>query len=608
MKTSEREHIPSTDLGRESKEFDRERVPVLVVGGGGAGLTASILLSLLGVKSLLVSAYPDTSKLPKAHVLNQRAMEIMRDCGIAEEIRAVGTPPQAMSYAAFYAGFAGYRDAGRLLFKHESWGCGGQDEEWAAASPMVTSNLPQIRLEPILRRRAEALAPGRVRFNHEVTEIVHRKDGVQVTVMDREIKRQYLVDAEFVLACDGGRTIGDRVGIKLEGASDLSRTASLYVTADFSRWAKDPEVLLRWHWCPAIGKFIVMAPMGPRQWGGSSEEWVIHINYSMDDVRALDDESVLSDVRLGLGIEEHPIEVHLITRWTIGGLVADRFRSRRVFVSGDAAHRHPPTGALGLTSAMHDVHNLCWKIAYFLQGKAGNGLLDTYEVERRPVDQRNVVRSLENSRAYSKMNHLLGFSAANASFEQRLESLGRMWSGKPEDDEFRQRVREVMAAQSQEFREHDVEYGFEYRSTAIIDDESPASPEHDFRLYLPSTRPGHPLPHAWVEDWDGKRMSTVDLVVPGRFLLIVGEDGVEWAAAASHVTSRLGVPIDVVRIGHVRGDLRDPRLQWQRIRGIEATGALLIRPDRCIAFRSLCLPGEPVVTLESATKSILSLS
>ena len=110
-------------------------VPVLIVGGGGAGLTASMLLSQLGVESLLVSALPTTSVLPKAHVLNQRAMEIFTDLGVAEEIYARGTPPEHMRYSAYYVGVAGPDPAfGRQVGRMESWGAGDLDTDWAAAS------------------------------------------------------------------------------------------------------------------------------------------------------------------------------------------------------------------------------------------------------------------------------------------------------------------------------------------------------------------------------------------------------------------------------------------------------------------------------------------
>src|SRR5512132_1555004 len=156
-----------------------ERVPVLVVGGGGAGLTASMQLARLGVEHLLVSARPHTSDLPKAHVLNQRSMEVLEDCGVAAEIAERSTPAHQMAATAYYAGFAGQPEHGRRLARLEAWGAGGDNDNWRAASPWRQLNLPQIRLEPILKAGAERLSPGRVRFNHEVVKIEQDPDGVR---------------------------------------------------------------------------------------------------------------------------------------------------------------------------------------------------------------------------------------------------------------------------------------------------------------------------------------------------------------------------------------------------------------------------------------------
>lgn len=588
-----------------SKQVD-EDVPVLIVGGGGAGLTASMLLSRLGVEHLLVSARPQTSDLPKAHVLNQRAMEVLEDAGVADAIARHGTPTPQMLATAFYAGFAGPDpDYGRLLHKLDAWGAGGANENWRAASPWVQQNLPQIRLEPLLKARAEALAPGRIRFGHELLALEQDADGVRALVREVATGREYVVGSRYLVGADGGRTVPALVGIEYDGLGVVSQTATLHVTADFSRWAKDDDVLIRWIWSPQAGALTVMVPMGPDRWGPRSEEWVIHLSYPDLDPRTVSDEQIVNDAREALGVGDVPMQVHKLTRWAVDAVIANSFRKERVFLIGDAAHRHPPTGGLGLTSAIHDAHNLCWKLALVLAGTASPALLDTYEPERRPVDDRNCTRSLENALSHFSTGNLLGVEPANTA-EENLAALRRVWSGLPEDAEHRSTAMRALRAQSMEFSELNVELGYAYESAAVVPDGTPApQPLDEVRVYEPSTRPGSPLPHAWIEDADGTRRPLKDLVASGRFLVIAGEDGHAWCEAARRLAAEDGVPLDALRIGHLDGDLFDPHCAWLRHRQISAEGAILVRPDRFVAWRNLGAAEEPFGELASALGQVL---
>lgn len=581
-------------------------VPVLIVGGGGAGLTASMLLARLGVETLLVSALPTTSVLPKAHVLNQRAMEILDDVGVAQEIYARGTPPENMRYTAFYAGFAGPDPVyGKRLARLECWGAGGLDPDWASASPCLTTNLPQIRLEPLLKAHAESLAPGRVRFHHEVIDLVQDANGVTATVRDRNDDSTYTVRARYVLACDGGRTIGRKLGVEMEGVRDLVRIVSIYMTADLSRWATDDDTLIRWILLPDAGLWGTLVPMGPTRWGRHSEEWVFHLSYEHDDARAMDDAYAIARMKEVLGVPDLDAKVHVVSRWSIEGILANRFRVGRVLFVGDAAHRHPPTGGLGLTSAIHDAQNVCWKVAAVLAGQAGDGLLDSYEPERRASDGRNVQRSLENAMNHTVIGQTLGLNPSS-DVDTNLAVLRRALGDGPEGAEGRRTALALFATQSMEFREHAIEFGYRYESSAVIPDGTPEPPVlDDVHVYEPSTRPGAPLPHVELEDRDGARLAIKDLVRPGRFLLIAGEDGQAWVDAARSLARDAGLPIDAVRIGHLDGDYRDPRCAWLRRRQFGRDGAILVRPDRFVAWRSLGADAQPRRVLSSALTRIL---
>jgi 2,4-dichlorophenol 6-monooxygenase len=584
-----------------------EHTPVLIVGGGGAGLTASMLLARMRVDHVLVSARPGTSDLPKAHVLNQRAMEILEDVGVAAEIARRGTPAENMAATAFYAGFAGpSEEYGRRLARLECWGAGGADENWRAASAWIQQNLPQIRLEPILRARAEELSPGRVRFHHELLALQQDEDQVTARIRDHAADEEYEIRCSYLVGADGGRRVASEIGVEYRGLGVVAQTATLHVSADFSAWASDPDVLIRWILSPQSGVGVVMVPMGPDRWGPASEEWVIHLNYPVDDPRAQSDVKVESDARRAMGIADHPMHIHKITRWSVDAAMASAFSVGRVHLVGDAAHRHPPTGGLGLTSAIHDVHNLCWKLAAVVGGHAGPELLDSYEPERRPADEQNAQRSLENA-----VNHFVIATSVGVSHEhseeQNLANLRRLWSEAPEDAEQRSSVLRNMRAQSMEFSEHNVELGYRYESRAIVADGTPLQSSLDHvRIYEPGTRPGSPLPHAWIDDESGRRKPIKDLVRPGAFLLIAGEDGQEWCEAARELSEELELAIDRVRIGHLDGDLFDPRCTWLRRREIESDGAILVRPDRYVAWRSRGAAIAPRAELATALDAILA--
>ncbi|HET7203672.1 MAG TPA: FAD-dependent monooxygenase [Steroidobacteraceae bacterium] len=581
-------------------------VPVLIVGGGGAGLTASMLLSQLGVETLLVSAQRTTSVLPKAHVLNQKTMEILADVGVADEIYARSTPAENMRAMGWYAGLAGPDpDYGRRIGQIESWGDGYTNLNWMSASPCRSANLPQIRLEPVLKARAEALAPGRVRFHHELMELAQDAQGVTSRICNLSDGSEYVVRSKYLIGCDGGRTVCRQAGIAYQGHGVLAHQASVHISADLSHLARDPHVLIRWIWCPAVGRMAVLVPMGPNRWGPDSEEWVFHLTYHGDELRSMTDAQVEADMRLALGLGDMPMKVHMLTRWALEGVLADRFRVGRVFIAGDAAHRHPPTGGLGLTSAMQDVHNLAWKLAAVLAGYAGESLLDSYEPERRAVDARNVQRSMENAAAHLELGPAFGLDPS-ASAEANWAQMRRIWSGKADDAQHRSRALRGIRRQTMESNELNVEYGYHYCSAAVVADGSPEPrPIDDIRLYEPGTRPGSPLPHAWIDDEDGFRRPLKDLVKPGRFLLIAGENGDPWCSAARSIAGTHGIPLDAVRIGELDGDLFDPRLAWEQYRGTGRDGAVLVRPDRFVGWRSPGAAADPSTELAAALQQIL---
>ncbi|MGC3985608.1 MAG: FAD-dependent monooxygenase [Pseudorhodoferax sp.] len=585
-------------------------VPVLIVGGGGAGLTASMTLSTLGVDHLLVSAFPGTSILPKAHVLNQRTMEIFTEVGVADAIYERSTPAENMRATGWYAGMAGDHAAyGRRLGHLEVWGAGYTDPDYIAGSPCRTCNLPQIRLEPLLRARAEALNPGNVRFHHELTGLEERADGVTATILDKDTNETLQVKARYLLAADGGRTVGKIVGVGMSGPRDIMKMVSVHMTADLSQWLRDDDVLIRWLVNPAFGGSWasgVLVGMGPERWGRHSEEWVFHMSYATDDADAMKEERVLERMRATLGVKDLKTTVHKISTWSMEGVISDRFRKDSVFFLGDAAHRHPPTGGLGLNSAVHDAYNLCWKLALVLQGKAGDGLLDTYEAERKPTDQANIDSALASAQNHFRIDEALNMST-DKTVEQNWAELLPLWDDSlPGSAEKKHALNKAIVSQTMEFHHHNVEFGYRYDSTAVVGDGSPAYvPLDPVRLYEPSTQPGAPLPHAFVE-LQGQRVALGSLVDRGHFLVIAGEEGRAWVDAANTLAAVKGLPIKAFTLGLADSDYIDVRLSWLKNRAIGAKGVVVVRPDRYVAFRAAGENANPQAALAQAFDAILS--
>jgi 2,4-dichlorophenol 6-monooxygenase len=561
-------------------------VPVLIVGGGGCGLSASIFLSELGIESLLVERHGGTSHLPKAHYLNQRTMEIFRQYGIADPVYAAGASLANFGKVRWTTslGGDGPLDA-KTLYTMDGFGGGTLFEPYMRDSACPSGNLPQIRLEPILKANAEERAPGRVRFGHELIALSEDPDGVTATVQYRGSGDIYQVRAQYVIGADGGKTVGEKIGVAMTGASGLLDMVNCHFKADLSAYA-DETCLITWLLSPdSAGSWAScgMVPMGPT-WGRHSEEWNVIFAFGPDDPERFDEAAIVPRLKSLLKLPDLEIEVLRISHWVLEGVLADRYRVGRVFLAGDAAHRHPPTTGLGLNTAVQDAHNLAWKLAAVINGQAGPSLLDSYEPERRAVGARNVDWAM-----FTFMNHVLIDAGMGMMPGQPAEanraSMEAYFDDTPMGATRRARAAEVLETQRMEFQAHDVEIGFHYPAGALVPDGSEAPPIDPMgSIYHPTTRPGHRLPHAWLER-NGARVPTHDLVARNGFLLITDPSGTAWIAAAATAAEKFGVPIDAVTIGD-DGDYTDVDGAWAQVREISAGGAIIVRPDNHVAYRA----------------------
>jgi len=582
-------------------------VPVLIVGGGGCGLTTSILLSEHGIEHHLVERHADTSPLPKAHYLNQRTMEVFRQVGVAESIYKVGTPPKNMGKTRWVTSLGGDGDLdGRTLFTLESFGGGGLENKYAEDSPCLSSNYPQVRLEPLLREHAENRAPTSIHFNRELVSFEQDDTGVHAVILDRETQETYTVHAQYVVAADGGKTVGPALGVQMEGPSGILDMVSTHFTADLSQWWED-DVLITWLLNPeGAGSWNsgAMAAMGPT-WGKHSEEFVLHFTFRPDDPARFDEDAIVPRLRELLKLPDLELEVHKVSHWILEGVLADKYQVGRIFLAGDAAHRHPPTTGLGLNTAIQDAHNLVWKLASVINGDADAALLDTYEPERRLVGMRNVDWAM-----FTFLNHMVVDAGIGLipgqPLEAQIQAFQAYFSDTPMGETRRARALEVVNTQRTEFQAHDLEIGFAYAEGALVADGSDAPPRDPMgSVYFPTTRPGHRLPHAWIEG-EGATISTHDLTGNNaNFVLITGAAGDGWSDAVQLVKDKFGVQVTLAKIA-ADGNYTDPSGTWAELRQIDDGGAILVRPDNHVAWRSASLAADPSDELLRAFGTVLS--
>ncbi|AOS64496.1 FAD-dependent monooxygenase [Actinoalloteichus hymeniacidonis] len=582
-------------------------VSVLIVGGGGCGLTTSLFLSDLGVDHLLVERRESTSVLPRAHYLNQRTMEIFRQHGVAEDVYRESCPLENMSEVVWRTSLAGDGPLdGRDLHRMDAFGGGTTAGPYAADSPSPSTNFPQHNLEPVLRRHADERAPDRVRFNHVMEEFTQDEDGVTAVVTDRETGESQTIRARYLVAADGGRSIGASLGVEMAGEPGAFQVMSVHFTADLSESWPGDSVLMTHFVSPdggPISRYGIVA-VGPG-WGLHSQDWALHYHIPVGSTPDFSSETAVLRVRELLKLPDLEVAVHQVSHYVPEAVIADTFRVGRVFLAGDAAHRQPPATGLGLNSAIQDAHNLAWKLAAVLDGQADDALLDTFEQERLPVAHRNVSWAM-----YALRNHAVAHAGLGLLPGQPLEATQRnfleLFSDTPMGETRRIRAHEVFTTQRVEYQAHDIEIGFSYAAGALVADESQPPPRDPMGgRYHPVTRPGHRLPHVWLRK-DGERVSSHDLVgAHGGFVLITGPENSAWVDAAERVAATHGVALQVVSVGTESADYQDVDGGWAALRQVPGEGAVLVRPDNHVAWRTERAGTSPASELTEVFARIL---
>jgi 2,4-dichlorophenol 6-monooxygenase len=575
---------------------------VLVIGTGPAGATAALALATLGVDHLVVTKYAWTANTPRAHITNQRTVEIFRDLGIEADITANGTPQHLMGDTVFCTSLSG-DEIGRV----RTWGTHpARQADYTLASPSAHCDLPQTLLEPILVGHAAARG-SRIRFDTEYLSLEQHADWVVVRVRDRVSGTRYDIVASYVIGADGGRSqLAADVGLPFEGQMDVAGSMNIVFHADLSaKVAHRPSVL---YWVLQPGSDIGGIGMGLVRMVRPWDEWLIVWGYDINEpAPQLDDAAAIQIVHNLIGDETVPVTIRSTSLWGNNKMYATRYRAGRVFCMGDAVHRHPPSNGLGSNTSVQDAFNLAWKLAFVLRGDAGTGLLDSYDAERAPIGKQIVLRANKSIEEFGPIFAALGF-ADTTDPDVMNERMRARADDTPQAARQRDELRRALELKDYEFNAHGVELGQRYRSGAVVPDGTPEPAfTRDSELYYhPTTWPGARLPHCWLGD-GGHKVSTHDLVGQGRFSLLTGISGQRWSAAAQSVADRLGIEIAAFVIGPGRR-YTDLYEDWARQREVTESGCVLVRPDAHVAWRAATLPADPAQALEGALRAVLDRS
>jgi putative polyketide hydroxylase len=539
-------------------------IPILIVGGGPVGLCASILLSRHGVPSLLVERHTGTSLYPKARLVNTRTMEIFRECGLEQAVREISLPPEQS--------------------RHAIWARTLVDEELQRrtvdtvtpdlsekVSPTFGCTTSQEVLEPVLLSCARQFNLGELHFGSELTTFIQDGSVVSATLLDRERGEQVQVQAQYLIGADGAHSrVREVLGIPVVGPAAFAYTINILFRADLSHRIEDRSLNLCYIQHPDA-RGVLLSPID------DGDRWCFQaFFYPAAGQRAEDftPKHCAALIRTALGLQDLPVEVLRAVPWSSAARVAERFLDGRIYLAGDSAHEMPPAGGLGMNTGIQDVHNLAWKLAGVLGKWAEPALLATYGDEREPMDRWTMEQALHN---------LAGLRNVSPGGSQR--DTGVLY-GRPEM-----------------FHELGVVLGAAYESAAVVSDGTMlpevANPVSD---YVPSAHPGCRAPHVWLSRAD-QRLSTLDLFGTS-FVLLTGQTGTAWCQAATEVAHARRLPLSMFTVG-TQGDLIDPGGSWAITYGVEQDGAVLVRPDGHVAWRTRSSTPNPAQKLQGVLASVL---
>lgn len=508
-------------------------IPVIIVGAGPVGLSASMALSRQGIRNLVIEKHSATSIHPKARGVNARTMELCRVWGIEQQIRQSELPPTARRF---------------LWMKHLKGEIQGEvafDIDQGEVSPTEPCLLSQDLFEQKLLDSLKAQKNSQIQFSTRVINIEQDDSFVYCETENLVNNTQDKIQCEYLIAADGANSfVREKIGVSMEGIPLLGTHVSVYFEADLSPWLADkPFAVLAFADKKQMGHVMMAVDLKQR--------WIIAKRMTNPEATLTAEEGI-ELVRTTIKEPNLPVKIIDISKWEMAALNAEQYRQGRIFLCGDAAHRIPPTGGMGMNTGIGDAHNLAWKIAYVLKKHSYSALLDSYEQERKPLAQITMDWSVVNA------------SRIRTIFQSLMDG---------NDCAFREAVKE----QTKHINHLGLDFGFIYQSCAVYPKNSKI-PTFDPNIYENKVLVGMRAPHCWLS-YKNSLISTVDLFET-NYVLLAGEN-------CDIESLKLPIPrkwpLTILVIGK---DIFILDQDFYDCYQLTKKQAILVRPDGHVAWRS----------------------
>jgi 2-polyprenyl-6-methoxyphenol hydroxylase-like FAD-dependent oxidoreductase len=523
------------------------RVPVLIAGAGPIGLALAADLAKRGIKSMIVEQDDGRGRFARIMLIGVRTMEFCRRLGVIDKVKDWGFPKDFPFDNVWVTSLTGY-ELGRGRFPSLS------ERKPFPYSPESHGYCPQAYFDPILEDLVRSQPEATLRYQCKLESFEQDSDRVLATVCDANANRTELIEADYLVGCDGyTSTVRDLLGIQMRGKKVIDYSYSIEFRT---------ENLASLHDKGNAGRYAVVGPEGT--WAtvlpvDGKHVWRMLRYTVLEDLRKID---VRAQVRRFVGCD-FDFEILSAQSWTQRAVMAERFQDGRVFLAGDAGHTHVPNGGFGMNMGMADAMNLSWKLAAVLHGWGHPNLLDSYDIERRPVCYRTMEEAVKE----------LDRVTAETRYKEIADDT-------PEGAEARRKISEHIRQEYEGMRNWGVRSGIHlghiYAPSPIVVNDGTPLPPDDTWDYHPTSYPGARAPHAWISDG----ISTIDLFGDHFVLLRFGRRPPN-ATPLLRAAAQQGVDIVV-------HDFDDPAICELYERRL-----VLVRPDGHVGWRSDALPDDP---------------